>query len=213
MPLFRKYYQGDCVVGIWKVEETIEEFISMFRHFILYEEAYRLLTSDKRRSEWLAVRILLKELCGKEKQIEYLPSGKPYLSDRSANVSISHTKGYVAVAIHPYANVAVDIEQYGEKVKRVAHKFIRVDEQSSMNNVDVTYALLLHWSAKETMFKLMDTESVDFKDHLRIEPFVPLEQGVMEAEEYRTGSNMHFQIVYHTHLDYVLTYSAIPLLL
>lgn len=212
MPLYRKYQQGNLIVGVWKVEETIEELYSMFRCFSIYEDSYRCFTSDKRRREWLAVRVLLKELCGEEKQVEYLPSGKPFLSDRSACISISHTGEYVAVALHPCADVAVDIEQYGEKVKKVAHKFIRDDERSSIKCDNETYALLLHWSAKETMFKLIDVDAVDFIEHLRIKPFIPSNQGVMEAEEYRTNKHLHVQIFYHTHPDYVLTYSVIPLL-
>ena len=43
---------------------------------------------------------------------------------------------------------------------------------------DEVYALLLHWSAKEALFKLMGVEEVDFIRHLRIFPFSLSEKGV-----------------------------------
>jgi phosphopantetheinyl transferase len=166
-------------------------------------------SAEKRKQEWLAVRVLLKELCGEEKKIAYLPSGKPYLEDGSAFVSFSHTSGYVAVALHPSAEVGVDIEQYGTRVQRVASRFIREDEKVSVDSGDEIYALLLHWSAKETMFKLMEDEAVDFIKHLHILPFVPEESGTFHACEYRSGQEQEFLIHYDTHPDYVLTFACL----
>ena len=103
--------------------------------------------------------------------VEKTPSGKPYLADGDAFISISHTQGYVAVAYSKCHEVAVDIEQYGTRVKRVAHKFIREDEQVSIQAGNEIYAMLLHWSAKESLFKLLDVEGVDFTEHLHIHPF------------------------------------------
>ena len=209
MPIYRTYKQGDLLVGVWKVDETIEQLRSMFHQFSIYEESFMRFSAEKRKQEWLAVRVLLKELCGEEKEIAYLPSGKPYLEDGSAFVSFSHTSGYVAVALHPSAEVGVDIEQYGTRVQRVASRFIREDEKVSVESGDEIYALLLHWSAKETMFKLMKDEAVDFIKHLHILPFVPEESGTFHACEYRSGQEQEFLIHYDTHPDYVLTFACL----
>lgn len=209
MAIYRKYQQGDLTVGVWKVDETMEQLRSMFNCFSLYEEGFSRFSAEKRKQEWLAVRVLLKELCGEEKEIAYHASGKPYLKDGSAYVSFSHTHGYVAVALHPYAEVGVDIEQYGTRVQRVASRFVREDEQVSVQAGDEVYALLLHWSAKETMFKLMDDGAVDFIDHLHILPFQPGKSGAFEAKEYRSDKGREFLIHYETHPDYVLTFSCL----
>lgn len=209
MPLYRTYKQHDLTVGVWKVDETIEQLRSMFHQFSIYEEGFERFKAEKRKQEWLAVRVLLKELLGEEKKIVYLPSGKPCLEDGSACISFSHTPGYVAVAIHPSAEVGVDIEQYGTRVQRLASRFVREDELVSVASGDEIYALLLHWSAKETMFKLMEEEAVDFLDHLRIFPFTLQESGVMEAQEYRSPNEQKFLIHYDTHPDYVLTFACL----
>ena len=209
MPLYRTYRKGDLTVGVWKVDETVEQLRSMFHHFSIYEEGFARFSSEKRQQEWLAIRVLLKELCGEEKEIIYHSSGKPYLKDGSAFISFSHTYGYVAVALHSFAEVGVDIEQYGTRVQRVASRFIREDERESVEAADEVYALLLHWSAKETMFKLMEEEAVDFIEHLRIMPFQPKDSGVFEAYEYRSGRDRKFLLHYDTHPDFVLTYASL----
>ena len=209
MAIYRKYKQDDLTVGVWKVDETVEQLRSMFHHFSIYEEGFARFSAEKRKQEWLAVRVLLKEMLGEEKKIAYLPSGKPYLEDESMHVSFSHTNGYVAVALHPSAEVGVDIEQYGTRVQRVASRFIREDEKPSIASGDEVYGLLLHWSAKETMFKLMDDQAVDFIDHLRIMPFELQESGTFEACEYRSDKKRKFLIHYDTHSDYVLTFATL----
>ena len=208
MPLYRTYKKGDLRVGVWKVEETIDQLRSKFNEFSLYESGLRKFKAEKRQLEWLAVRVLLKELLGEEKVIDYLPSGKPLLKDRSAYISFSHTCGYVAIAVHPTKEVGIDIEQYGNRVSKLASRFVREDESVSVEAGDEIYALLLHWSAKETMFKLMNQSDVDFLEHLHILPFVPSESGGMEAVEYRTDLHQTFQISYYTHPDYVLTFAC-----
>ena len=209
MPLFRTYQQGDLTVAVWKVDETVEQLRSMFHQFSVYEEGFARFSAEKRKQEWLAVRVLLKEMLGEEKSIAYLPSGKPYLEDGSMHVSFSHTHGYVAVALHPFAEVGVDIEQYGTRVQRVASRFIREDEKVSIASGDEIVGLLLHWSAKETMFKLMDDQGVDFIDHLRVFPFQQEESGTFKACEYRSDKEMEFLIHYDTHPDYVLTFACL----
>ena len=209
MPLYRTYKQGDLTVAVWKVDETVEQLRSMFHQFSIYEAGYARFSAEKRKQEWLAVRVLLKEILGEEKEIAYHPSGKPFLKDNSMHISFSHTHGYVAVALHPSAEVGVDIEQYGHRVQRVASRFIREDEKVSIASGDEIYGLLIHWSAKETMFKLMDDQAVDFIDHLHILPFVLQEQGLFEACEYRSGKEQRFLIHYDTHPDYVLTFACL----
>ena len=78
--------------------------------------------------EWLSVRVLLYAMLQEDKEIGYSPEGKPYLTDHSFFISISHTKGYVAVILSDKVPVGIDIEQYGQRVHRVAHKYMREDE-------------------------------------------------------------------------------------
>ena len=143
MPLYRKIQENGLLVGVWKTEETVEQLLALLGNISMYEKDLEHFTSDMRKYEWLAVRVLLKTLCGEEKKVVYLPSGKPYLADGSAHISISHTNGYVAVALHPTEEVGIDIERYGVRVCRVVSRFVRPDEEKTMNQGDEVYVLLL----------------------------------------------------------------------
>ena len=70
MPLYRKYKQGDLTVAVWKVDETVEQLRSMFHQFSIYEAGYARFSAEKRKQEWLAVRVLLKEILGEEKLLK-----------------------------------------------------------------------------------------------------------------------------------------------
>lgn len=192
--------------GIWKMDEPIETLLELLPQRAYYEREIQRFTAPHRKWEWLSVRALLFKLLGDHKEVCYEPSGKPYLRDRSFNISISHTKGYVAVILSNDFPVGIDIEQFGRRVHRVAHKFMRVDEPVSCYKDDTTWCLLLHWSAKEVMFKCMDAAEVDFCQHLQIEPFIPQEQGIFIGHEYRTELQQAFRIHYLIHPDFVMTW-------
>lgn len=206
MPLFLHHIAPSCQWGVWKTDESLEELFAMLPCAEKYREEVQRFTAESRCLEWLAVRVLLYALLGEEKEIDYRPNGKPYLADGSASVSISHTKGYVAVLLGaPDREVGIDIEQYGERVGRVAFKFMRADEIPSEYQGTEIWSLLLHWSAKETMFKCLNASEVDFREHLRILPFSVSESGVFAAEEYRTEEKRRFSIHYYLFPDFVLT--------
>lgn len=202
-------HKADCYRwGIWKTDESLEELLALLPGPEKYEQQLKRFSSSHRRLEWLSVRVLLYRLLGEEKSIEYAPSGKPRLADSSFFISISHTRGYVAVILSAVSEVGIDIEQYGQRVHKVAHKYMREDEMMSVYQGDDTWSLLLHWSAKEVMFKCMDADEVDFREHLRIVPFQVCERGEFFAEEYRTERRMKFHIRYLLHPDFVMTWQV-----
>lgn len=208
MPLFLQHTDSSCQWGVWKTDETLDELLAMLPSKDVYLQGMQRFKAEYRRLEWLAVRVLLYTLLGEEKEIAYYTTGKPYLADASASISISHTKGYVAVVLGmPDKEVGIDIEQYGERVRRVAHKFMREDEEASLFRGTEIWSLLLHWSAKETMFKCMNASDVDFREHMRVLPFPVNESGIFSAEEYRTAEKRRFTIHYYLSSDFVLTLS------
>lgn len=215
MPLYLQHTDDCCRWGIWKIEETADELLAMLAMQTDKERfaaGLQSLKSDKRKLEWLAVRVLLATLAGADKVICYHPSGRPYLEDGSASISISHTQGYAAVILGPErGDVAIDIEQYAERVRRLYTKFMREDEVPGAFQGTDTWGMLLHWSAKETMFKAMDTAEVDFREHLRIAPFQLQAEGLLTGHEYRTEQQRTFLIHYLLRPDFVLTwYCAKP---
>lgn len=187
MPVFCQKKEGGLLWGIWQMEESDQ---------------------SKRTREREAVNALLATLCGEKKTIMHHENGKPFLADHSYHISISHTQGYVAVALHPLFEVGIDIEKWGEKVKRVRHKFLQPEEDGAIAvGENEIIHLLLHWSAKETVFKVMEQDDVELKQHLFVLPFAPLAQGEISVKELKTGTMQRFPVKYITHPDFVLTYT------
>lgn len=207
MSLYLRHTVGTCLWGVWRMDETPDALRAQLP-LALCKEADRRFSAPHRRQEWLSVRLLLQTLLGAPAEITYLSSGKPVLTDGSCHISISHTRGYVAVILGEKP-VGIDIEQYGQRVHRVASKFMRPDEIPASYLGDNTWSLLLHWSAKEVMFKCLDTSEVDFKAHFRILPFIPQDRGEFWASECRTPQCRRFHIHYLLDSDFVLTWYAL----
>ncbi len=208
MAVFLQHTDEQVRWGVWKTDESVDQLLALLPSPQRYESYItQHFKTLHRQMEWLAVRVLLYRLAGEEKEVLYAPSGKPYLADGSFHISISHTKGYVAVILSDTGEVGIDIEQYGNRIHKVAHKFMRDDEGRPSWNGDDAWGLLLHWSAKEVMFKCMDAEGVDFRDHLYIEPFtLDATEGTFQAFEYKTDRRECFDIHYLLHSDFVLTW-------
>lgn len=203
MPLLKKWIENGALFAIWHVEETAEELRKMLVASLPYDEDLSQLKSEARRLEYLAVRVLLRTVCGEEKHISHYPSGKPFLTDGSFHITISHTRGYVAVGLHAVCEVGVDIEYISDRVQKVVNRFMYPDELR--HSSDTAY-LLVQWSAKETMYKLLNEQEVDFLEHLRIAPFQLQAEGRCEGNELRTSSQTRFDIHYIASPDFVCTW-------
>ncbi|WP_087880518.1 4'-phosphopantetheinyl transferase family protein [Parabacteroides sp. Marseille-P3160] len=199
--------QSAPVLGIWKVEESPDELLRQLERKEWYLPFLSRITSEARRKEWLAVRVLLKELTGEEKEIGYESDGAPYLADHSFHIGISHTKGYVAIVLSGTAPVAIDIEQFSDRILKLHTHFLSEEELAELSPVQPAHSLL-YWSGKETLFKLIRQQEVDFRRHLHILPFDCREEGAFWAEESRTPQGCAFLVNYRVTPQFVLTYAG-----
>lgn len=197
----KEYITESTLIGIWKMEECRDELLSLLSHHEWIENIYSI-TSESRILEILSARILIKELAEEEKEVYYNDSGKPFLVDQSYHISVSHTKSYVAVAINKEKRIGLDIEYISEKIKRVQSRVIAPSEYIDKENELVH--LLLHWSAKEAMFKFMDVEGVDFLKHLFVSSFTPEKSGSFRATETRTENQHKFKAYYKVGEEFVM---------
>jgi phosphopantetheinyl transferase len=141
---------------------------------------------EHRRREWLSARLLLKQLTGKEREICYQPDGKPFLADRSFNISISHSRGTVAVAVDPVREIAIDIEKITPRVENVMRRFMSKSETAAVCHDCKLLHVLIHWTVKEAVFKIMNCEDVDFRRDIHVEAFRPVAAGWSELTAVQT---------------------------
>lgn len=207
MLVYKETYNDGCSIALWKMEEDEETLLSFFEEKkLLYREQISRFPYPKRRLEFLTSRLVLKMITGNENGICYDENGKPSLVDNLLKISISHTNGYLVVITHPQREVGIDIELKKEKIFRVKHKYLSPSEIEYTGSENELEHLLLQWSAKETMYKLLNIADVDFVKHLHISPFTFSLQGEMITTETRSGENHHFRLNYRVEDEYVMVW-------
>lgn len=203
--LFKTGHIKDTLWAIWKIEETKDQLLSMFNNKDALKQ-HLSIKSEVKILERLAVRALLKQLLNKEIIINYQPSGRPYLKGENTNISVSHTRGYVALALTQKEYVGIDIQSVTDKVKVVRPRFVSDTEYIDPENE--LLHLLLHWSAKESLYKAMGISGVNLSEGFRIENFHPKSEGIFEASEQLTVDKLRFEISYLTSPEFVFTITS-----
>lgn len=196
-------------LAIWRITETAEEL-----RVQLATDKYDVQLADKRcearRAEWLAVRLLISQVLGADKTVAYHPSGRPYLTDGSWHISISHTRGYAAIAYHRHKRVGVDIEHISSRVERIAQRFTSPKEDAYIEPHDEHERMMHHlvnWSAKETLYKLVDdVAAADFRAVFYIRPYVLAQSGCLSAAII-LGEEKDVEVHYAVYDDFVCTWT------
>ena len=216
MIYYDKQIDGIRVV-VWHVTEEYEELLSMLPDAdSVQNEAEQQFSSEFRRVEWTAVRVLLYTVLDRQVHINYNDQGAPLLPDyEGLHISISHTKGFVAIALSESDVVGIDVaqierldttNQFDDKekmprVEKVRSRFMGNDEYA-----ETIVGMLLHWSAKETVFKVLGREGVDFHDDLKVQPFDETKyKGDLQLDDLKEDDT--YTIYYKVFDDFVLTYT------
>ena len=187
---------------IWEMTEGIE---ALKEQLILHDsDELEKRMSDKRKLEYLAVRVALKKLLGAEKTVVYDADGKPYLLDNSYHISVSHSGQWIAVMAHPSRLVGVDIEVPKDKIQKIYKRFLNEKEQVELGDGKNNTQLMLAWSAKEALYKIIGKHAVDFAVQLHIFPFEVCEYGEMMAQHVPTQKE--YRLNYIQHSGYSLVY-------
>ena len=157
MPLLRIIKRDEATIGLWEMVDG--EFDSYTDDYLrgAIGEAEKRYKSNARRMEYICERALLKDMMnGRIVNIFHNEDGKPMLNN-GLDISISHTRGYIAIILSETKNVGIDIEYVSDRVEKISSRFMREDESA-----DDIISLLVHWCAKETLYKLFSSEHLDF---------------------------------------------------
>jgi phosphopantetheinyl transferase len=161
MPIFyQQDIDEDTKLGIWKIEEQ-EDF------FLQTVVPQRNVSHPHKKLQHLAGRYLLRHLFPDFplSLILIADTRKPYLENEAYHFSISHCGEYAAAMVSKTKRVGIDIEMATDKVYRIKHKFLTIEELSTINHQLTTEIkqLTLLWSCKEAVFKWYGLGEVDFK--------------------------------------------------
>lgn len=171
MPFLKTINIENGILGIWKLTDTVEDLIHQF-HFTETElNDYKKFSVDKRKTEYLATRLLLQQLLKEKKEIIYQPSGRPQIKESQKNISISHSADFVAIIVSDNV-VGIDVENAQRNIERVSSRFLHPDETMWIEKSDdVQFLKILFWCAKEAIFKCSQRSGVLFNTQIIIPPF------------------------------------------
>ena len=165
-------------LAVWEITETVEELSSLVADEVILQYAEENMRAGKRRGEWLATRLLLRELIGAEARIEYDSSGRPFIKG-GPYISISHTDGFAAILLSIDAPMGVDIELVGRGALESCRRYMSPEEIESLDRRDQQKGALLNWMAKEALFKIVGNLGGTFKDNIVVAPFECADNGYL----------------------------------
>ena len=193
------YKSDDVKLEIFQMLSSENDFYVKYPFLEKYRQSVSVYKAESRRKEILSEYDLLNKFFPNENvTLLHNADGKPLLSN-GINVSISHTRGFIAMILSGGKHVALDIEYINERVKRVARMFLREDEPFTELN-----EMLVAWCVKETMYKLYSSMKLTFEE-VRLRPFKCLSEGRVIAENIRNNDTV--TLYYRVTDNYVLTIS------
>ena len=127
---------------------------------------YESLMNEVIKHRWLASRYAVQQVS----QLSPLdvikdPSGRPFLGVERKPLSLSHCEGFVA-AIHSDVWVGIDVERISSRVQKIKNYFMRDEELDLLG--EENEALILAWSAKESIYKWLGEKHLGYKSQLCI---------------------------------------------
>jgi 4'-phosphopantetheinyl transferase len=191
MPIINKIESEKITILVWEITETLEEIIALGEG--INTDNY---TSEKRKKEHFASRLLVNEICP-TKTIIYNEFGAPELNN-GKHISISHSKELVAVILSD-KKTGLDIEQISEKSLRLASKFVSEKNLIMLNKEKAT----LIWCIKEAIYKWYQKGGVDFIKDIIIPEFFAKKNGKVTAYFRKKKLNLNYLKINNHYLVYV----------
>ena len=197
--LFEKI-QEDCKVIVAEITETNELLFPEIKNDLSKTEIefYKTIKNERRKTEWLGVRLLLKKFLGHYSEIKYNTTGNPYI-DHDLNISITHSKNILGIILSKNKDIGMDVEILSSKILRTAHKFITKEELKLFSENDKIKKIYLNWCCKETLFKIKEHGGFDFKKHFK----------VLDSDVETSGKKEAFVIFNNEVETYLLKYEFI----
>lgn len=192
--------------GIWKAAENMEFFLSRLpAGFMTGYDALRF--SERRKREFLASRMLLKHLLNDDDAIlEIKQNGQLTVSGDSRNISISHSSNMAAAIVSSAYPTGIDIEEINPRVRRIMHKFLNADELTALGSNPELWKIILCWSAKESIYKMLGHPGLSFSNEITLEIPQNEKEKICNAFIRKNGKSKPLKIFFGQIEAFVFTY-------
>ena len=169
MGLILKKEGDNLVIGVWKTTESLTQL-----SYLSKRTSTTNLNSQKRKKEWLSIRLLLSELDPSAKII--YDRHKAPKTNNSKKISISHCED-LSCLILSKKNTGIDIQKVSSKALKTINKFAEIKNFKNLTQEKAT----LIWSTKECIYKWHKKGGINFKTDIIIKDFEISQNGVIEA--------------------------------
>lgn len=181
MPFLKEIETGYGPLAVWSLTDSLTDLENLCQLNDKDRQTYLTFKAEKRKKEFLASRILIQKLLGRDACINYNAHGKPYL-DNKLHISISHSSDFVVVFVSK-EKIGIDVERKDRNIDKIATRFLHSEEQKEIDQQKFSgIAKTIYWCAKEAIFKCTEDAGIQFNEDIRIDPFGLEEEGRFTAK-------------------------------
>jgi 4'-phosphopantetheinyl transferase len=178
MPLETLVEDNNSAWAIWKISEDEK---TLAAEVAPYEQVPEGTTNERKRLEFLAGRVVLKNLLRRwnlpYKGLRKDEFGKPFFLETDLHLSLTHSFPYVAAIVNRIKEVGIDLEQPKQKLLGIAPRVLDQREAEDAGTDLVKHCI--YWCSKEALIKFHGKKDLTFAKHLQIEPFQRFSQGYL----------------------------------
>ena len=186
---------------IWQITETIDILLSKIQLDNSSQQIFDLKKKEIHKKQFLAIRNILELMSSEKYLVSYSEIGKPYLNSKK-NISVTHSGSYAALIVSD-KQVGIDLEEFGEKIKKIEKKFLDVELDYP---IDLSISnLLVYWNIKESIFKSLENKPMDFRKNIIV---LPLEKENNKVKSWYINNDeiYSFCSYYKVFKNYTLAY-------
>ena len=166
MPLIKRIYTENGLLILWELTESLDS-LSKLIPSETHNPIFLKRTNPKRKKEWLAVCLLLREINCLPSQITYLETGKPKIEHPIyKEISISHSSRIVGIFLHKSSKIGLDIESIERDYLSIEKKYLSEIEMLLARKKPNGHALF--WCIKEAAYKAATISGIHFAKQIKI---------------------------------------------
>lgn len=166
LPLKRHWKISNTDIYVFETENVLKLNEEVEAIKIKYNTGLSKISSETKRNEYIASRVLHHYCFNHQSNIEYKDSAPHFC--KTYSLSISHSKGHIALAYSQTHRIGIDLELESSRIERIAHKILHPEEdviKNTLSEIERLKYLNKIWTTKEACYKACRTNSYSFKQY------------------------------------------------
>ena len=190
--VFHKKITEKNLIYVWKITSLLDKLYSNKSLSTIELDQVSDIKSEKRKIEFLATRIALKNLFDDKLELKHHESGRPFIKEAKL-ISISHSNNFIAIAFGE-DNIGIDIEKPQDKMLKLITRILSETEIKQFQQKPTLENACKMWSTKESVLKYIGNKNLNFKDDIIIDK---------DSVKY---FDLNFKMYFETIEEMILTY-------